>query len=99
MCIRDSTYVEQLQAQGYPIRWIDETKYGAFVNDEDVNLYYDALNFACPYILHHTLKFWSVKTCSRKTVVCIGIGQRQFRVFPDIITVSYTHLDVYKRQV
>ena len=35
-----STYVEQLQAQGYPIRWIDETKYGAFVNDEDVNLYY-----------------------------------------------------------
>ena len=30
-----STYVEQLQAQGYPIRWIDETKYGAFVNDED----------------------------------------------------------------
>ena len=32
-----STYVEQLQAQGYPIRWIDETKYGAFVNDEDVN--------------------------------------------------------------
>ena len=28
-----STYVEQLQAQGYPIRWIDETKYGAFVND------------------------------------------------------------------
>ena len=21
-----STYVEQLQAQGYPIRWIDETK-------------------------------------------------------------------------
>ena len=35
-----STYVEQLQAQGYPIRWIDETKYGTFVNDEDVNLYY-----------------------------------------------------------
>ena len=35
-----STYVEQLQAKGYPIRWIDETKYGAFVNDEDVNLYY-----------------------------------------------------------
>lgn len=29
-----STYVEQLQAQGYPIRWIDETKYGAFVNVE-----------------------------------------------------------------
>ena len=29
-----STYVEQLQAQGYPIRWIDETKYGAFVNQE-----------------------------------------------------------------
>ena len=25
---------------GNPIRWIDETKYGAFVNDEDVNLYY-----------------------------------------------------------
>lgn len=22
-----STYVEQLQAKGYPIRWIDETKY------------------------------------------------------------------------
>ena len=35
-----STYVEQLHAQGYPIRWIDETKYGTFVNDEDVNLYY-----------------------------------------------------------
>ena len=33
-----STYVEQLQAQGYPIRWIDETKYGAFVNDEDRSL-------------------------------------------------------------
>ena len=33
-------YVEQLYAQGYPIRWIDEAKYGAFVNDEDVNLYY-----------------------------------------------------------
>ena len=31
-----STYVEQLQAKGYPIRWIDETKYGTFVNDEDV---------------------------------------------------------------
>ena len=24
----------------YPIRWIDETNYGTFVNDEDVNLYY-----------------------------------------------------------
>lgn len=35
-----STYVEQLQAKGYPIRWIDETKYGTFVNFEDVNLYY-----------------------------------------------------------
>lgn len=35
-----STYVEQLQVQGYPIRWIDETNYGTFVNDEDVNLYY-----------------------------------------------------------
>lgn len=34
-----STYVEQLQAQGYPIRWIDETKYGAFVNDEDIFCY------------------------------------------------------------
>lgn len=42
--IEDSTYrsnyVEQLQAQGYPVHWIDETKYGTFVNDEDVNLYY-----------------------------------------------------------
>lgn len=35
-----SNYVEQLQARGYPIRWIDEIKYAAFVNDEDVNLYY-----------------------------------------------------------
>ena len=35
-----STYVKQLQVQGYPIRWIDETNYGTFVNDEDVNLYY-----------------------------------------------------------
>lgn len=42
--IQDSTYrssyVEQLQAQGYPVYWIDETKYGTFVGDEDVNLYY-----------------------------------------------------------
>ena len=42
--IEDSTYrsnyVEQLQAKGYSVRWIDETKYGAFVNDEDINLYY-----------------------------------------------------------
>ena len=42
--IEDSTYrsnyVEHLQAQGYPMYWIDETKYGTFVNDEDVNLYY-----------------------------------------------------------
>ena len=42
--IEDSTYrsnyVEQLRAQGYPVCWIDETKYGAFANDEDVNLYY-----------------------------------------------------------
>ena len=42
--IEDSTYrsnyVEQLLAQGYPVRWIDETRYGEFVNDEDVNLYY-----------------------------------------------------------
>lgn len=29
-----STYVEQLQAQGYPIRWIDETKYGTFVKEK-----------------------------------------------------------------
>lgn len=35
-----SAYIEQLQAQGYLIRWIDETNYGTFVNDEDVNLYY-----------------------------------------------------------
>ena len=33
-----STYVEQFQAQGNSILWIDETKYGAFVNNEDMNL-------------------------------------------------------------
>ena len=42
--IEDSTYrsnyVEQLRVQGYPVYWIDETKYGEFVNNEDVNLYY-----------------------------------------------------------
>ena len=35
-----SAYIEQLQVQGYLIRWINETNYGTFVNDEDVNLYY-----------------------------------------------------------
>lgn len=35
-----SAYIEQLQAQGYLIHWINETNYGTFVNDEDVNLYY-----------------------------------------------------------
>ena len=35
-----SAYIEQLQAQGYLIRWINETNYGTLVNDEDVNLYY-----------------------------------------------------------
>lgn len=35
-----SGYVEQLQAQGYPVYWIDETKYGSFVNNEDINLYH-----------------------------------------------------------
>jgi hypothetical protein len=35
-----SAYVEQLKADGYPLCWIDETKYGAFVGDEDINLYY-----------------------------------------------------------
>ena len=42
--IEDSTYrsnyVTQLQEQGYPVHWIDETKYGSFINDEDINLYY-----------------------------------------------------------
>lgn len=35
-----SQYVEQLRVLGYPIYWIDETKYGSFANDEDINLYY-----------------------------------------------------------
>lgn len=35
-----SAYVEQLKSNGYPLYWIDETKYGAFVGDEDINLYY-----------------------------------------------------------
>lgn len=35
-----SAYVEQLESDGYPLYWIDETKYGALVGDEDINLYY-----------------------------------------------------------
>ena len=35
-----SDYVESLHTQGYPMHWIDEAKYGSFVNDEEVNLYY-----------------------------------------------------------
>ena len=35
-----SAYVEQLKSNGYPLYWIDETKYGALVGDEDINLYY-----------------------------------------------------------
>lgn len=35
-----SVYVEQLNSNGYPLYWIDETKYGALVGDEDINLYY-----------------------------------------------------------
>lgn len=35
-----SAYVEQLKSDGYPLCWIDETKYGTLVNDEDINLYY-----------------------------------------------------------
>ncbi|RGF72601.1 nucleotidyltransferase family protein [Ruminococcus sp. AF31-8BH] len=35
-----SVYVEQLISNGYPLYWIDETKYGALVGDEDINLYY-----------------------------------------------------------
>ena len=38
LCLLNSWFT--FQAQGYPICWIDETKYGTFVNDEDVNLYY-----------------------------------------------------------
>ena len=35
-----SAYVEQLKADGYPFCWVDETKYGDLVGDEDINLYY-----------------------------------------------------------
>lgn len=35
-----SAYVEQLYAKGYPLYWIDETKYGTLAGDEDINLYY-----------------------------------------------------------
>ena len=35
-----SAYVEQLCSKGYPLYWIDETKYGTLAGDEDINLYY-----------------------------------------------------------
>lgn len=33
-------YVHQLYMMGYPLRWIDEVRYGSFTEDEDINLYY-----------------------------------------------------------